>query len=59
MMPGFQKDIKEKLAMEGRRGRAKIIIQAFSLAVFPVAIVLCQNCLYTDFQCNSDPTHLQ
>lgn len=59
MMPGFGKDIQKKLAMESRRGRAKIIIQAFSLAVFLVATVQCQNCLHADFQCSSDHARCQ
>lgn len=59
MMPGFGKDIQKKLAMESRRGRAKIIIQAFSLAVFLVATVQCQNCLHADLQCSSDHARCQ
>lgn len=55
----FRKDVKKKLAMESRRGRAKTIIQAFSLAVLLVATVQYQNCLHADFQCSSDHTKLQ
>lgn len=58
MKPGFWKDIKKKLATEGRRGKSEIIIQAFSLAVFPVTVVQCQNRLRADFKCNSDHSHL-